>query len=278
MKFIVPLLWICLSGGMAEARAQELVIRFPHNSADIGLTDAAEQLKTTIETRHDREGTWILEGRTSSSGSTAYNDSLSLRRAQAVRDYLAATWSIPLGRIHIKALGETLAQPVDTDTDRAVWVRFVPASSSVEKAPAKESVTEASVQVTVIDAVTRKPLGGHMGAFSFSADGITVPVPAKGSTSVTFSAEGYQDSTVSLFPTPARQTVELLPEGVLQKLVFQNIYFYPNTADIVPESYRAMEQMLKQLQAHPGVHIQVRGHVNWPEPNPVTLLRKIGFK
>lgn len=269
MKFTSVLLWVCLSGWVSGIRAQELIIYFPHNSADFDRTDGAQKLKPLAEALRDREGTWILEGRASSRGSNAYNDSLSLRRAQAVRDYLAAL-PLPRHTLQIKATGETLARPVDTDTDRAVWVRFVSAPLLTDQPLPKEPARETAVRVTVIDAVTRQPLEGHTGSSLFSAAGITVQVPVKGSVSVTFSAEGYQDSTVNLLSDPARQTVELLPEGVLQKLVFRNIYFYANTADIVPESFRVLEQMLKELQAHPGVHIQVRGHVNWPEPNPVT--------
>lgn len=272
MKFAFSLLVFCVFGAGLNGHGQGIAVYFPHNSARLE-TGGTEKLAALISLNRGTEGTWVLEGRSSSSGHTAYNDSLSLRRAEAVRDFLLAQ-DLPLHSIRITALGETLAKPTDTGSDRTVFVRFVPVAAPVSQETGRHPTLGSSVRVTVIDAVTRKPLAGTASysgqTVPFPADGLPVPPSSDKSPGVRFSASGYQDSTVNIPSFPTQQTVELLPEGVWQKLVFQNIYFYPNTAEIVPESYRAMEQMLKQLDTWPGAQIQIRGHVNWPEPNPVT--------
>lgn len=272
MKFALFFLLFCVFGAGLDALGQDIAVYFPHNSARLE-TDETEKLTALLSLNRNTEGTWLLEGRSSSSGNTAYNDSLSLRRAEAVRDFLSVQ-GLPLPSIRITAVGETLARPTDTDSDRAVFVRFVPAVAAVSQETGRQPMLGSSVRVTVIDAVTRKPLAGTAFYLAqtvpFSVDGLPVSPSSDKSSGIRFSANGYQDSTVNIPSSPAQQTVELLPEGVWQKLVFQNIYFYPNTAEIVPESYRAMEQMLKQLNTRPGAQIQIRGHVNWPEPNPVT--------
>lgn len=52
-----------------------------------------------------------IEGHTDARGSAAYNDRLSLRRAQAVKQYLTSKFSIQPERLRIVGLGETRPLP-----------------------------------------------------------------------------------------------------------------------------------------------------------------------
>jgi OmpA-OmpF porin, OOP family len=58
-----------------------------------------------------------VEGYTDSTGSKAYNETLSRRRADAVVEYLVAKHDIPIYRIHMIGLGEE--KPVDEARNRA---------------------------------------------------------------------------------------------------------------------------------------------------------------
>jgi outer membrane protein OmpA-like peptidoglycan-associated protein len=58
-----------------------------------------------------------VEGFTDTTGSTAYNEELSRRRADAVAEYLVAKHDIPIYRIHMIGLGKE--KPVDMGKNRA---------------------------------------------------------------------------------------------------------------------------------------------------------------
>jgi OmpA-OmpF porin, OOP family len=58
-----------------------------------------------------------IEGYTDSTGSKAYNEELSRRRANAVTEYLVGKHDIPIYRVHMIGLGEV--KPVDEGTNRA---------------------------------------------------------------------------------------------------------------------------------------------------------------
>jgi len=64
-----------------------------------------------------RDVTIAVEGYTDATGSKAYNDALSRRRAEHVQGYLVAKHDIPLYRIHIIGLGQE--KPVDEARNRA---------------------------------------------------------------------------------------------------------------------------------------------------------------
>lgn len=57
-----------------------------------------------------------VEGYTDKTGSIAYNNQLSRRRAEAVMQYLVAKHDIPIYRIHMIGLG--MEKPADTNNDR----------------------------------------------------------------------------------------------------------------------------------------------------------------
>lgn len=74
-----------------EASALSVPVNFAFDSAD--LTDASRrQLDVIAEGIRMTEGTVkvVVEGHTDAKGRLSYNDSLSLRRARAVRDYLVS--------------------------------------------------------------------------------------------------------------------------------------------------------------------------------------------
>jgi outer membrane protein OmpA-like peptidoglycan-associated protein len=79
-------------------------------SARADLDKLAETVKA------DKRFFIAVEGFTDKTGSKAYNEALSRRRADAVVRYLVATHDVPLYRIHMIGLGED--KPVDTANTR----------------------------------------------------------------------------------------------------------------------------------------------------------------
>jgi outer membrane protein OmpA-like peptidoglycan-associated protein len=117
-------------------QGDELVLRMPSGiTFQVDHSDIQPQFQSTLDqvaqTLASYNQTYIdVLGHTDSTGSDAYNQALSERRAQAVADYLAAR-SVQRARIGTRGYGES--QPIasnDTDAGRAenrrVEIKVVP--------------------------------------------------------------------------------------------------------------------------------------------------------
>ncbi len=82
------------------------------------LTDEAKQDldKLANDVKSDKRFFIAVEGYTDKTGSRAYNEALSRRRAEAVRTYLVAKHEVPVYRIHMIGLGDE--KPVDEGKNR----------------------------------------------------------------------------------------------------------------------------------------------------------------
>ncbi len=81
-------------------------------------SDAKQQLdKIADDIKADKRYFIAVEGYTDKTGSKAYNEVLSRKRADAVTEYLVAQHDIPVYRIHMIGLGEE--KPVDEARNRA---------------------------------------------------------------------------------------------------------------------------------------------------------------
>ena len=91
----------------ARAAALALPVQFAFNSADI-LPAARRQLDALAQgIKLLPAGRAVLiEGHTDAAGAQAYNEQLSLRRAQSVRRYLVAQYGIAPARLRAVGLGE----------------------------------------------------------------------------------------------------------------------------------------------------------------------------
>jgi len=85
---------------------------FTFDSADVSAAGRAELDQLAADLRDVEYDTIIVIGHTDRMGSAAYNQGLSVRRANAVRDYLISSARIPAARISTRGVGS--AQPVTT--------------------------------------------------------------------------------------------------------------------------------------------------------------------
>ena len=81
--------------------------------AMVKLNDVADAL-----TKSSPESKIVVEGHTDSQGKAAFNQELSLARAQSVRDYLVSR-GIAADRISAKGMGSTQADRVEREPRRA---------------------------------------------------------------------------------------------------------------------------------------------------------------
>jgi OOP family OmpA-OmpF porin len=98
----------------------EIDVQFPLESATIGNAYDS-QIRAIADTLNARSNTFVeIAGHTDSTGSAAYNQELSERRATAVADRLTGALGIDSARVSSKGYGE--AEPIasnSTDAGRA---------------------------------------------------------------------------------------------------------------------------------------------------------------
>ena len=258
----------CLIGML---NGQEIRITFPYNIHHLTDLDVS-LLRETARSHPDMH--WQVNGMTSSSGSKEYNSKLSYKRAQEVNKILDAEGIDP-SDITLTYHGEDHAdQEKDKPADRVVIIQWIPKfKSQIQNTdkPITENITAEAAQpfistsrVSVFDALDKKPVSGtyiaHGNKMEFKQD---FDMTADGGT-IKISSPGYRDTTITIKPGQKEFRVEMLPDYVVEKLVVENIYFFPGTPEIIPESFRALQDMYNQLKGRKGVNIEIRGHVNWP--------------
>jgi outer membrane protein OmpA-like peptidoglycan-associated protein len=97
--------------------AGNTVISFGFNK-DALTQEAKDELDKLVSDKTTMKRYFVaVEGFTDKTGTVAYNNQLSRRRAEAVMQYLVAKHDIPVYRIHIVGLGEE--KPADEGRDRA---------------------------------------------------------------------------------------------------------------------------------------------------------------
>ena len=257
---------------------QEIKIIFPYNVYDLMDHDVS-LLQETVRTHPDMH--WRVTGRASSSGSLEYNSKLSSKRAQEVNKILNAAGIVP-SDITLTYNGKEYANPQkDEPTDRVVIVewtsKFKAEIQNIEKpVTAENTITEpvkpsiSISRISVFDALDKKPISGVftiLGNKSEFKQGFDIE---PGSIPIKISSAGYRDTTITVKPGLKEFRVEMLPDYVVEKLVVENIYFFPGTPEIIPESFRALQDMYNQLKGRKDVNIEIRGHVNWPTYHPTT--------
>jgi OOP family OmpA-OmpF porin len=85
---------------------------------DMLTDDAKSELDKLVADKSASKRFFIaIEGFTDQTGTVAYNNQLSKRRADAVMQYLVAKHEVPVYRIHVIGMGEE--KPVDTAKNRA---------------------------------------------------------------------------------------------------------------------------------------------------------------
>jgi outer membrane protein OmpA-like peptidoglycan-associated protein len=112
------------------SRSVDLTVYFEYNSARVTARTRAtlDQLGEALASRELRGNKFLIAGHTDASGSDEYNRELSLRRAEAVRDYLVREFRISPARIVVTGWGMSRLKKADEPTsaiNRRVEVALV---------------------------------------------------------------------------------------------------------------------------------------------------------
>jgi len=127
-----------------------VAVPFSFNKHELSGDAKAELDKLATEVKTGRRFFIAVEGYTDSTGSKAYNEALSRRRADRVVEYLVAKHDIPIYRIHMIGLGQE--KPVDDARNRTARAK----NRRVEVKVFSADQVTASLTGTNPDAATRE--------------------------------------------------------------------------------------------------------------------------
>lgn len=110
----------------AEPTTVGFRVQFAYNSAEIEARSRPflDQLGQVLQSEPNLA--LVVEGHTDGRGSEAYNQVLSLRRAEAVKAYLAQTWQVPAVRLTVAGKGESEPLTADPNDGENRRVQFRP--------------------------------------------------------------------------------------------------------------------------------------------------------
>jgi outer membrane protein OmpA-like peptidoglycan-associated protein len=130
-------------------------VAVPFSFDKYALSDDAKQGldKLASDVKSDKQFFIAVEGYTDATGSHAYNEALSRRRADAVVQYLVARHEIPIYRVHMIGLGEE--KPVDEGKNRDA--RAKNRRVEVKVFSADPGVTAASTNDDSANSANRQP-------------------------------------------------------------------------------------------------------------------------
>ena len=135
---------------------------------------------------------------------------------------------------------------------------------------------EGAIDVMVVDAKTNEPIAGakvsvhsegaSLGAQMSSAQGTANFEQPCGSYEVQADAEGYFSSSATTEQTGegTRVTLALSPEPVIteEEVVLEPIFFAFDSAEISPEAALELDRLVRVMEEHPEMTIQVRSHTD----------------
>ena len=115
------------------------------------------------------------------------------------------------------------------------------------------------------------------------ADGKFLMAAKPGRTIVlTFSKAGYLNISLTIddsyFKTAKGDTVylniKLKPIEVIEKIVFDNIFFYSDSDLLKPESKPDLDKLMAILKTDKSLYVEIQGHMNCPLSRPMNIYQK----
>jgi outer membrane protein OmpA-like peptidoglycan-associated protein len=148
----------------------------------------------------------------------------------------------------------------------------------------KKTVTQTPektpVNITIVDKETQQRVTSNLKIFynnkaavkplvtADSVSSFVTKMPLSGAFVIKTEANNYFDNATN-FKTGATGEnamvkIEMSRIKVGQNVVFENILFYGNSAEFLPESKPALEVIASTMKRNPSVKIEIQGHVNCP--------------
>ncbi|MCB0734227.1 MAG: OmpA family protein [Bacteroidetes bacterium] len=288
IQFLVFSLFTLLSQGLLAQSydTKSLTIYFNSDEAELTSISKGSIRSFILELGSDQIREIYITGHTDSDASDEYNQKLSEKRAENARDFLK-TQGVKDRMIKLEYFGE--AQPLSSvkAQNRRVEMTFV--VESVDSDTDISSNVQA-VYVTTVDASNQDKLITHYSVEikgknrygNSNKAGMSEFTGTQLSSQVVFSRDGYLNSIIDLsrelhgiHKDTIHLTVQMRKVKVLQKLRFEQIYFYTDSDVLKPESKPELDKLLTMLSKFPTMYVEIQGHMNYAANRRATSFQKM---
>lgn len=278
--------------------AAEIHVHFQYNKYDLP-EDEVSIITAMLDTlAANPVFDFELSGHTDSKGTVSYNMHLSQKRVKTVAA-LMIRHGITANRLISAWYGES--HPIATNQTEAGRAKNRRTTIKVYHPNKPLKLPESYIFGKVTDAETSKPLIGQLEFQPMVEDSVPAQLQSNKSGGYQYKPDKWQDFFVTCFvpgyvyqthllvlPIGENQAIELnfalKPVRKDSAFVAENIYFFPDLPKVLPSSMPALDRLNRFMHQNEGVHIEIRGHVNWPStyfmdiPANVALLSELRAK
>jgi outer membrane protein OmpA-like peptidoglycan-associated protein len=281
----IGLFWGLVNNLMAQNLEQKsLNIYFDSDIDEVNNSSKKSIREVIIELGSASIREIYLVGHTDSVASDQYNENLSSRRAANTRRFLKDQ-GVKDRMIRMEFFGESKPTSELKSKNRRVELIFIFETSSPEIGSSPHRV----LIITTYKAETTQrltctyilDLGKKHEYGKTNRHGVCTIQTDNSGKEVTFLKKGYLNESVELngvFSKVKNDTafvdVYLRPVVVLQKLRFENIFFYTDSDELKPTSKPELTALLKMLQQFPELYIEIQGHMNFAVSRHATSIHK----
>jgi len=284
-------LFSCSTAGAQTVNKKTISVYFPSDGDRIDAEGKSLIRQAILQIQPHIIKEIYIEGHTDSDASNAYNLSLSNRRASNAKDFLLSQ-GISSSMIQLGAFGESQPTSKQKSKNRRVRITLVYQEDDFPPKPTNLVAGEAKyLHFTTYDALTKDKLPtdyvveirnkNHFARTGQDAECLFDRRYFK-SINITFLKTGYLNESVTVEDKNAKTAgdtmkfkVYLRPVNVVQKLRFDNIFFYTDTDEFKPEAKKELEKIYQYLVEEPTAYIEIQGHMNFSESRNADILQRI---
>jgi len=284
------LLFVLLNYGslIAQEQQQQVFNIYFNTNIDAVTSESSAFIRKqplNIGTTNIRE--ILIKGHTDSDANDSFNIKLSDRRAVNTINYFL-TQGVPERMIRKEVFGESEPTSDLKSLNRRVEITiiFEYASSIVDIKGRKFYI-----QGTVFNFNTNRTLAcsyviedQKLNVFQSTKSNGKFGLPGKPgrNISIIFSRDGFLSSTVLIndqyFKSAKGDTVylevKLKPIEVVEKIVFDHIFFFSDSDSLKPESHADLQNLFGILRSDKLLYIEIQGHMNCPLSRPMNVYQK----
>jgi len=263
---------------------KSLNIYFESNVDELNSASKQKIRKTILALGSSNIREIYIVGHTDSDASDDYNQDLSARRASSAKQFLRKQ-GVKDRMLRMEYFGESKPKGELKSENRRVELTFI---YEID-APTIPSSQQRVLVVTTYKAGTSERLPctyilniGRINLYGkTNRIGVCTIETNIGSKEATFIKEGYLNESVELngvFSKVKSDTayvdVYLNPVIVLQKLRFENIFFFTDSDELKPESKPELTKLLQMLQQFLNLYIEIQGHMNFAVSRRATEIHR----
>ena len=214
-----------------------------------------------------------IASHTDTTGSITYNQALSMRRSQTIRDFLESNYT-NISEIDEINYGENniiynQANAYESKENRKTTIRILKnkySNSLTVKTIDEESKTSQPSNINIIS------LGIPIFETAMPQSEIEIDFVAKGKAQVNYSAKGYFPGTIVVaFSSPEESKTLTIPMKKIKvgRSIRTSLNFEGDRSILLNRSLPELENLKRALQTNEEFCFEIEGHINNSNPKPV---------